>query len=160
MKMKADEILDHVKESVEEVFGTMLNTIATMVERSGSSGGNDEAPKVDIEAVVEFTGTPNGAVLLRATADGATDIARKLLMMEDDEAIDLEEIEDALGECANMVTGSLKTRVLDPRGSFVLGTPTIATKIHVDHEHRTGRLVFELAEGNVAVEVWLDEEAE
>ena len=157
MKIKSQEILDQMKESVEEVFGTMLGSVATLLDQEAPC---QEGETIDIEAVVEFSGDPNGAVILRACAAGASDIARKLLMMEEDETVDLEEIQDALGECANMVTGSLKTRALDPRGTFQLGTPTIATKVHVPHEHQTGRLVFALSQGNVAVEIWLSEEAE
>ena len=158
MKIQSGEILDQLKESVEEVFTTMLDTVATMVDHDATP--QDDAERIDIEAVVEFQGDPSGSVVLRATTEGATDIARKLLMMEEDETVDFEEIQDALGECANMVTGSLKTRALDPRGAFQLGTPTIDARVHVEHEHRTGRLVFLLAEGNVAVEIWLSEAAE
>lgn len=159
MRIKSEEILDQVKEAVEEVFTTMLNTVATLIERKGAAVEPGTAEAIDIEAVVEFQGSPSGAVVLRATAAGAADIARKLLMMEDDETIDLEEIEDALGECANMVTGALKTRALDPCGNFHLSTPTIATKVRVEHEHHTGSLVFEICEGSVAVEIWLSEAA-
>lgn len=158
MKIKSQEILDQVKESVEEVFSTMLDTVATLVDQEHCLG--EDCEKIDIEAVVGFCGDPSGAVVLRATTEGATDIARKLLMMEEDEAVDVEEIQDALGECANMVTGSLKTRALDPRGDFQLSTPTIDAKVHVEHEHKTGRLVYQLAEGNIAVEIWLSEAAE
>lgn len=164
MKLSSEEILDQMKASVEEVFSTMLDTVAKLVERgeckhvNGESEAMDASP-VDIEAVVDFSGEPNGSVILRATAQGAVDIARKLLMMEDDESVDLDEIQDALGECANMVTGSLKTRVLDPGGTFNLSVPRIDTKVHVEHTHPAGGLVFELVQGAVSVEIWLDEEA-
>jgi CheY-specific phosphatase CheX len=159
MKLAAEKFLDDMKESVEEVFVTMLNTVAVLMgDDPPPESIADDVEHVDVEAVVEFTGDPSGAVILRASAAGAGDIARKLLMMGDEETIDLEEIQDAMGECANMVTGSLKTRALDPIGDFKLSTPTIATKIRVAHEHPGGRLVFALSEGNIAVEIWLSEE--
>jgi len=127
MKVSVEVILDQMKEAVEEVFSTMLDTVAELVERGDcthsnpqNAGSEVEQTPVAIEAVVDFIGDPTGSVILRATAQGALDIARKLLMAEDDEAIDLEEVQDALGECANMVTGALKTRVLDPEGQFDL----------------------------------------
>jgi len=164
MKLSSERILDQMKESVEEVFSTMLDTVAKLVERGDCKHVNGEdniedVSAVDIEAVVDFAGEPNGAVILRATAQGALDIARKLLMMEDHETVDLEEIQDALGECANMVTGSLKTRVLDPGGTFNLSVPRIATRVDIEHQHPTGALVFELSEGAVSVEIWLSEAA-
>ncbi|MCB9915212.1 MAG: chemotaxis protein CheX [Planctomycetes bacterium] len=150
-----------MREAVEGVFSTMLDTVATLVEPcEGSDGSACPEDRIDVEAVVEFHGEPNGAVVLRATTEGAADIARKLLMMEDGESVEFDEIKDALGECANMVTGSLKTRALDPCGNFQLGTPTIDTRIHVDHAHHSGRLVFSLGQGNFAVEIWLSEAAE
>ncbi|MFT7485996.1 MAG: CheY-specific phosphatase CheX [Candidatus Paceibacteria bacterium] len=162
MNISNETILDQMKEAVEEVFSTMLDTVAKLVERGEchhSNGEESEAKddSVEIEAVVDFSGNPNGSVILRATAQGALDIARKLLMMEDDEVVDLEEVQDALGECANMVTGALKTRALDPEGSFQLSMPRIDTRVHVENEHPAGGLVFELAQGNVSVEIWLSE---
>jgi len=165
MKIAVEKILDDMKESVEEVFSTMLDTVATIIESSElGDGGQPAAPvedhvedHVEVEAIVDFFGDPNGSVVLRATAEGAADIARKLLMMEDDESVDLEEIEDALGECANMVTGSLKTRALDPHGSFQLEPPRIDTRVNIDNNHHAGSLVFELHQGSVAVEIWLSE---
>ncbi len=165
MKLTSEVILEQMKIGVEEVFTTMLDTVAKLVERADCSHSNsgDAIPvsdlPVDIEAVVDFSGETSGSVVLRATANGALDIARKLLMMEDDEAVDLEEIEDAMGECANMVTGALKTRVLDPEGNFTLSVPRIDARVHVEHEHPAGGLVFELSEGPLAVEIWLSEKA-
>jgi CheY-specific phosphatase CheX len=163
MEISQDTILEEMKAAVEDVFSTMLDTVAVLIERGQchrDHPGHDDPEgslKVDVEATVDFFGEPSGSVILRATADGAVDIARKLLMMEDDETVDLEEVQDALGECANMVTGALKTRALDPEGSFELSTPRIATRVVVEHEHPGGRLVFELAEGAVAIEIWLSE---
>jgi len=163
MEISQDTILEEMKASVEDVFTTMLDTVAELIERGQChrSHPDHEEPegglKVDVEATVDFFGQPSGSVILRATAEGAVDIARKLLMMEDDESVDLEEVQDALGECANMVTGTLKTRALDPGGSFELSTPRIATRVVVEHEHPAGRLVFQLSQGAVAIEIWLSE---
>lgn len=160
MRIAAEKILDQMHESVEEVFVTMLSTVAVLIEGDSVEGSVDETDKVDIEAVCEFTGDPSGAIVLRATTAVATGLARRLLMMEQDDLVGLEEVEDALGECANMVAGSLKTRALDPVGEYELGTPVIATKIHTEHPHRFGRQVFELSEGSIAVEIWLSEESQ
>ena len=158
MKIAAEQILVQMKEAMEEVFNSMLDTVAKLVLQAGPDRPGEAAEHIDVEAVVEFSGEPSGAVILRAETAGATDLARKMLMMEEGEAIELEEIQDALGECANMVTGSLKTRALDPFGTFELSTPRIDRRVNVHYEHRGGRLVYELSKGNVAVEIWLSEE--
>jgi CheY-specific phosphatase CheX len=143
MRIKTEETLEQLRKSVEEVFLTMLDTEACLIEAPENSDPVAYEAAIDIEAVVEFTGQPKGAVLLRATHASAADI---------------EDVEDALGECANMVTGAFKSRVLDPRGNFQLGTPTIDTRVHIDHEHRAGNLLFKHHEGHLAVEIWLSEE--
>lgn len=165
MGLSTNEILDHVKGAVEDVFTTMLDTVAVLVDQGDCKHENESAPvdddycAVDIEAVVEFHGSIEGSVVLRASTRGAADITRKLLMMEDDEIAELEDITDAMGECANMVTGALKTRALDPSGNFSLTIPVIDTKVHIEHEHPAGALAFKLSDGAVAVEVWLSEAA-
>lgn len=158
MRIKTEETLEQLRKSVEEVFLIMLDTEACLIEAPENSDPVAYEAAIDIEAVVEFTGQPKGAVLLRATHASAADIARKLLMMEPTDEVDFEDVEDALGECANMVTGAFKSRVLDPRGNFQLGTPTIDTRVQIDHEHRAGNLLFKHHEGHLAVEIWLSEE--
>ncbi|MCP3994099.1 MAG: chemotaxis protein CheX [bacterium] len=108
-----------------------------------------------IEATVEFSGDCKGAVVLRCTADGAVDIARGLLMLADREPVELADIEDALGECANLMGGSLKTKVLDPVGEFSLGIPNTETQVSRDGQQYHGSLVYQLSEGHAVVEVWL-----
>lgn len=164
MQLANGKVLEHLKESVREVFTVMLNTVAALVEPGSEteSGTIEEcgldSERVKFEAVVHFEGTTSGAVILRCCAGGAKNIARNLLMMEDGEEVDIDEVKDALGECANMVTGSLKTRALDPNGAFNLGTPVIDARVELEHEHQAGRLVYRLSQGSVAVEIWFSEE--
>jgi CheY-specific phosphatase CheX len=154
---KPEELLMFLKQSVDEVFTTMLDTVAVLIESHGlESGSTDNPNTVDIEAVVEFSGVQHGAVVLRCTAEGAMDIARDMLMLPDSESIDLDEIKDALGECANMVSGSLKHKALDHLGEFSLGTPKIETYARHETDLRCGLLVYRLSNGHVAVEVWMD----
>jgi CheY-specific phosphatase CheX len=162
MGLSTDEILDHVKDAVEDVFTTMLDTVAVLVEQGGCKHDNaakveDDFLEVDIEALVEFHGAIAGSVILRASTRGAADITRKLLMMEADETADLEDIKDAMGECANMVTGALKTRAFDPSGNFTLTVPVVNSKVRVEHQYPAGALTYKLSDGDVAVEVWLSE---
>ena len=102
---------------------------------------------------VDFTGELNGTVAVRCTAEGAMDLARGLLMPEEGETVALEEIEDALGECANLLAGALKTKALDPVGSFKLGLP-----YKLDNWGNDGRAVaYNLTKGAVSVEIRLSE---
>jgi len=87
------------------------------------------------------------------------DIARGLLMLDEGDAIDVAEAADALGECANMVTGVVKTRMLDPRGHFDLSCPKINGAPPKAGQQRAGTLAYELTHGVIAVEIWLEKKA-
>ena len=160
MQLATKELLDSLRQAADEVFSVMMGAAG------GQSGEPHESTPCDVqgdgpydlEAAVSFSGTPSGVVLLRCCSQSAEGITRSLLMMEPDEEVELEDIKDALGECANMVTGSLKTKLLDPRGEYQLSTPTIDTCVDVEHEHQAGKLAYELTSGPVSIEIWLSEE--
>ncbi len=159
-------LLETLKESVDEVFTTMLGVVGELVDQHGT-GQPDEPGEikwpdgqqpshVDFEAIVDFKGVVNGAVILRAERDGALDIARGLLRLGEDEVLEIEDVMDALGECANMLTGSLKCKALDPCGGFHLGTPKIDTRVDREHDHHFGGLVYQLSRGCTSLEIWMD----
>lgn len=153
-----DELLAHLERAVDEVFGTMLSHVVELVGPTRAAA--DErglAPNFALEAVVGFSGPAKGAVILRCTHEGAYDIARGLLMLGAGDTVEIAEVRDALGECANMVTGALKTRALDPHGEFRISLPTIDTKVDSGMPVACGRLVYRLAQGCAAVEIWIED---
>jgi CheY-specific phosphatase CheX len=165
-----EELLAHLEDAAREVFKTMQTTMCELVSTTSDvpppkprshtiTAGAHGSHEVSIEAVVEFRGMANGAVLLRCTHDSAADIARGLLMLGAEENVELAEVRDALGECANMVTGVLKRRALDPHGEFRLSLPKIGTHVGNQMPLRMGTLVFKLAEGCTGVEIWLEDDA-
>lgn len=161
-----EELLAHLQSAVEDVFQTMLNTMVTLIEPGAGEPepkpalpGSCEAHQVQIEAVVEFRGPSNGAVVLQCTAEGATDIARGLLMLDAGSSVSLSEVRDAIGECANMVTGSLKMRAFDPYGKFTLGVPRFNEGHSLSRAQRAGQLRFRMSEGCAAIEIWMEEPA-
>ncbi len=122
--------------------------------------GEDGAPQqlcMDIEATVEFQGTLVGAVVLRCTTEGAQDIARSFLMLEEGDPLEEDEMADALGECANMVAGTLKTKGLDPHGEFQLGIPQLKKNETPPVGRHRGVLAYRLTQGVIALEIWLDD---
>ncbi|MFT5155192.1 MAG: hypothetical protein ACI841_005203, partial [Planctomycetota bacterium] len=158
-------LLPSLMECADEVFGMMLASVANLVEKcEPDSGQNASQESIDqvveeritFEATVAFHGKPNGLVRLRCTPNGALDLTRGLLMLEDGDEVSVEDIKDALGECANMLSGTLKTKALDPFGDYTLGTPVIGA--HVDHgmKEHLGGLVYQLTSGCTALEVWTD----
>lgn len=152
------ELLSHLEVAVKDVFTTMCPAMRELVASTDPHpvlDGVKPAEHVSIEAVVEFSGPAIGAVVLRCTPEAAADIARGLLMLGEGDTVELAEVRDALGECANMVTGALKTRALDPHGTFRLSVPKLDTLVNLPEQRRCGRLVFQLSEGSAAIEIWL-----
>lgn len=161
-------LLDTLKECVDEVFSTMVMSfkehavkpLQAVTPRDQEAikfkdeGQADTVVAVDKQVVIGFDGDARGQVILRCSLDGASSIARGLLMMDENEALDTEMVHDALGECANMLAGSLKTRVLDPAGHFQLGLPTF--QVPTFGAELDGALVYRVAQGVMSLEIWLD----
>ena len=166
------QLLAALQDAMQEVFTTMVFTICESAVHKADDAdprrredgiavagpdGDAVYTKFDIDAEVEFRGDLNGWVVLRCSAQGAMDIARGLLMLEEGDALDVAEAADAIGECANMVTGVVKTKMLDPQGDFEIGCP----KINLDQGERpavrAGTLAYHLERGVVAVEIWIYE---
>ncbi|MSR63053.1 MAG: chemotaxis protein CheX [Planctomycetes bacterium] len=121
--------------------------------RYQEDGSSPQSIAVHKQVVIGFDGDAKGQVVLRCSLETADSITRGLLMMDESEVIELSAINDALGECANMLAGSLKTKALDPVGKFQLGLPDFSEpKPQGDME---GALVYRVAEGVMSVEVWL-----
>ena len=168
--LRDEELLSALQDAMQEVFTTMVFTICESAvhdmegrdPRSRDQGIAVEGPegdkvftRFDIDAEVDFTGELDGWVILRCSAEGAMDIARGLLMLEEGEALDVAEAADAIGECANMVTGVVKTKMLDPAGQFEISCPKININDPAKVGTRTETLAYKLAHGVVAVEIWI-----
>ena len=151
------DLLATLKEAIDDVFQLMVSGIEARLSDSEPQPAAEEDADSStgfIEAVVGFQGSLNGHVCLRCSHGGAEEIAKGLLMMEKTDAIAADELQDALGEYANMVAGALKTRALDPvEGGFQLGIPEVrrpASDAATDDQ-----LVYQLENGAFTAEIWL-----
>ena len=172
-ELRDSELMGALQDAMQEVFTTMVFTICeSAVHKADDSNprqreagiavagpdGDAVYTTFDVDAEVEFKGDLNGWVVLRCSAEGAMDIARGLLMLEEGDALDVAEAADAIGECANMVTGVVKTKMLDPRGDFTIGCPQINLEQTDRAALRTGTLAYRLKRGVVAVEIWIEDQ--
>jgi hypothetical protein len=164
------ELLAHLERGVDAVFASMIGACAQLVRLEGCSPrevrGSDgdlalecDAPlapslRVERDAVVEFRGALDGHVALRADAACAATIARGLLMASEEEALGREEIDDALKECANMLTGWLKSHALDPFGAVSMGVPSLVRAARDAQSLPVGALVYRASGGAFALELW------
>jgi CheY-specific phosphatase CheX len=163
--LRRETLMKTLQTCVDEVFALMVCSFQEGLERvevvapreQGRlrlRGQAHEAVDVAKQVSIGFEGDASGRVVLRCSDETAERIARGLLMMDESEALELEAVTDALGECANMLAGSLKTKALDPVGRFQLGLPDFSAPR--PNGAMEGALVYRVAQGVMSVEVWLE----
>ncbi len=163
--LPGDDVLHAALEhAVAEVFSTMVGKFESLAVDAAVAAALPARGlshvHFDREAVVEYRGVLEGHVTIRCNADGALDIARGLLMLDaGDTSLSIEEINDALKECANMVTGHVKTRVLDPLGGCQLSVPFVNSVATSAAAARDRMLLYKLQQGLISVEIWRRETA-
>lgn len=161
------QLLQTLQTCVDEVFSLMVTSFESATMKSLEVVNprhaeeirfhEDSSPQsvaVHKQVVIGFDGDAKGQVVLRCSLETADSITRGLLMMDENDELELSAINDALGECANMLAGSLKTKALDPVGNFQLGLPDFSDPN--PQGEIEGALVYRVAKGIMSVEVWLD----
>jgi len=108
-------------ESAKESFATM---IMLPIEQAD----NFDAELDEVETIVgsiTFSDALQGAVMIKCCKDSAAVIAKNMLMMEPDEAIEPSEVQDAFGEVANLVIGGFKSRIAESVGNIEISVPMV-----------------------------------
>jgi len=137
-----DALCEALRDTLEGVFATMLakpvclSTVADGTPSTVHAGS--------IVANVALRGEQEGTVSLVCHPGAARTLAASLLMADEPSTLDEAEVLDAIGECANMVAGGLKTRVLDPLGTWALGTPDCTLQGAADVVQHGGMLSCDL----------------
>lgn len=102
-----DPTSDHIISLTEQVWESIIGL--PLVAGVPAPGSDDLA----VNSCVHITGGWEGTVLFRSTRDLARTITESMFGMEPDEASG-EDIEDAIGEVANMIGGNVKSLVPGP----------------------------------------------
>lgn len=111
---------DTVLAAAEEVFNTM---IFMDVKESSEQQRNIEGDT--ILSLITFKGDLEGCLGIYCNLSCAKAIALNMLGMEPTEELDIAEIRDAIGEVANMVMGSVKTRLQETITNIEVSIPTV-----------------------------------
>ena len=112
---------DAVRASVEEVLETMF--FAETMGECPAVDPAEEPPPDEIAAGLTFQGEPSGCMLLRITLDAARQITADFLGLDDAEISD-NQISEVVRELANMICGSVLSRV-ESSVTFQLGPPRV-----------------------------------
>ena len=115
------QFLTELSDATREVFRTMVFrevTECARAERTAVQAG------ANVVATVAFAGKTSGLVAVCTTFEAANEITAAMLGIEP-AAVD-GELPDAMGELANMIAGSFRTRMAAIRGeTWAISVPTV-----------------------------------
>jgi chemotaxis protein CheX len=136
-----------------DVFDTMLSMKAIP-----APDGQLPAFAERMTGSVGFGGSAvTGAVYLHLSADFANQIAAKMLGLPTEEKLGENDVNDVVGECANMLAGGLKSAFCDKGYECAVSTPAIirGTSFNIESlpDVRQELMVFESDGVRFAVEV-------
>ena len=148
------DIILAVRESVVDLFDTMLSMEITACDEDTSIDDNDEIVMVGF---VSFAGKVNGSANIRVSKAMAQMMTAGMLGMEIDDIEGDEEVKDVLREVCNIIAGGLKSNFCDTGLACEISTPSITTgnnfQIQTLHMERYERFIFSYGEETIQVEI-------
>ena len=149
-----EPLLTELIRSTEEVFETM---VFMPVTAAAVDAPFDLTPGRHVVATVAFAGHRNGFVSFHASVDTANEIAGAMLGVPHDQVNG--QMSDAMGEVANMIAGSLRTKMaaIEPAWTITCPSVTIGTDFATRYpsEVSEARIPFSMNGQTVAVEIIL-----
>lgn len=120
-----DPTSDHIISLTEQVWESIIGL--PLLPEAPAPAGSDLA----VQSCVQITGGWEGTVVVRATRELARTITETMFGMDAGEAAQ-EDIDDAVGEVANMIGGNVKSLVPGPSQlslpAVVVGEPMVFPK--------------------------------
>lgn len=142
-------------ESVKEIFSTM---IMMDVEVSKEQSGDLQVLKDSISGIIGLAGKHKGVLAIHLPNKVAMTITGNFLGMDVDEVN--EDVEDAVGELANMLGGNVKTILSEKGKDIELSMPSTISGKEYDFqstkEAEHTRIPFKCDAGNFSVELQLE----
>ena len=108
-------------QGAKEAFDTM---IMLPIEKAEDFDAELDDRKTLVGSIT-FTDALQGAVILKCCCKSAECIAKNMLMMEPDEAIEASEVQDAFGEVVNLIIGGFKSRIAESVGNIEISVPMV-----------------------------------
>jgi chemotaxis protein CheX len=126
MKTKQEQLeflLPYFIESIRNVFETMVFMPVTAGERTPKSQG---LPRGYVSGTISLAGEEiNGNLSIIFSLPSATAIFRAMMGLGNDADVNQNEVNDVVGEIANMVAGSAKAKLQEKNVHFKIGLPTV-----------------------------------
>ena len=111
---------DRVLDGAKEVFETMIFMALEEI--------TDQTPEMEdvtLLGTITFKGNLEGCLGICCGLNCARTIAANMLGMDPDDEISDADINDAVGEVANMVMGAVKSRIQDEVGNVEVSIPSV-----------------------------------
>lgn len=149
-----EPLLAELIHSTEEVFETM---VFMPVTPGPANAPVESSPGRHVVATVAFAGHRNGFISFHASVDTANEIAGAMLGIPQEQVNG--EMPDAMGEVANMIAGSLRTKMaaVEPAWTITCPSVTIGSDFATRYPSEVSelRLPFTMNGKTVAVEIIL-----
>ena len=147
-----DGLIEQLQAAIESTFESIVLPFEGVEVHDAEEGEEN----VTVRATINFDGDVEGHVLIHCTLSGAHDISRGMLMLEEGDPLELEDVQDAMGECANLVAGVLKRNAFDKTGEVRMSCPTVEVDAQVKQfPDPDAQLAYKLIRGVSAAEVWV-----
>jgi chemotaxis protein CheX len=137
---------DILLDSAKEVFETMAFMALEEIVDDTPEMGN-----AALLGTITFKGPLEGCLGICCGFECARSIAANMLGLDPDEEISEADVDDAVGEVANMIMGAVKARILDEIGNVEVSIPSVVQGLEL--RNSLGERASELA-----VNVNLEEE--
>jgi len=111
-----DSVLDSAKEVFETMVFMALEEVAELAP---------ELEDVTLLGTITFKGHLEGCLSICCGVNCARTIAANMLGMDPSEEINDDDVNDAVGEVANMVMGAVKARIQDEVGNVEVSIPFV-----------------------------------
>ena len=148
------DLIAQLQKAIEATFESIVLPFEGVETSAAAEGGDNE--NVTVRATINFEGDVEGHVLIHCSLSGAHDISRGMLMLEEGDPLELEDVQDAMGECANMVAGVLKRNAFDDAGHVVMSCPVVEVDApEMEFPSPDAQLAYRLNRGVSAAEVWI-----
>ena len=133
----AERMVGHIKDVTRDVFDTMLNWTVQVQ----APDYPEAQPPANVVSTVAFSGSINGYASLCVSREAAVEIACALLGAEPVDVAD--QLQDAAGEMANMITGSVRSLMADSGETLAISTPIVT--IGMDFATAAPRGAFQMS---------------
>ena len=122
-KITLDTIRQSIESTLIETFDAMMSMALTVVDNSEAASLEDNR----MVGAIHFGGEVVGVMSFSLTEAFARTVTAAMLGLDLEEIKGGEEIQDVIGELANIVAGNLKTEFLDAGLTCVVSTPSITS---------------------------------